>query len=66
MRQVILYASMYDTWENNDPIGWFCLKEQFYLFIVLNASLFVCFFLTKCVFEREAGLYFPLTNYGAK
>jgi len=44
MRQVILYASMYDTWENNDPIGWFCLKVQFYLFIVLNASLFVFFF----------------------
>jgi len=31
MRQVILYASMYDTWENN-PIGWFCLRVQFFFY----------------------------------
>lgn len=66
MHQVILYVIMCDTWENNDHIGWFSLKVQFCLIIVLNASLFVCFFLTKCVCEREAGLYFPLMNYGAK
>jgi len=29
MHQVILYASMYDTWENNNPIGLFCLRVQF-------------------------------------
>jgi hypothetical protein len=44
MLQVILYASICDTWENDDLIGWFCLKVQFCLFIVLNAFLFECFY----------------------